>query len=351
MNTRATGALGSLKDYRDGIATAAMVAAAPAPIQLPATLHTDLGTVLDQNKIPACVAHDVVYLMRRYWFKKTGKWIDFSPRFLDILAKRTDGVDRLTGGTYPRLVLKLATQYGCATTATLPNDTNLPILQYRDDSVLTDKMFADAAPYKIPGYLNIPLDFATTRNSIYLYDALTALFSIGSEFWLPSWMPKDIDPLRTPETTISGHQLALCGWDDAKLNRGRNEWGPEWDRGGEFHYDPIVWKDFIHEQWAIAEVPNDVSAFLKALPSPSNFHYQWNKNLTRGDYNDDVKMAQVAFMITGYLPPVAPAEFGYFGPKTGAANLAYQIGHGITSPSAADIGPRTRASLNATFAI
>ena len=47
-----------------------------------------------QAKGPACVGHSIVELMMLYWYQKTGKWVRFSSRFLDILAKRFDGQPR-----------------------------------------------------------------------------------------------------------------------------------------------------------------------------------------------------------------------------------------------------------------
>ena len=344
-----TGAVISPPDYRDGYAAAA-VAEAVGQITLPATYKTELASPMMQALTPSCVSHSVADALKLYWFRKTGKWIDFSPRFLDILVKRYDGQDRATGGTYPRMMFKLAVQYGCATTATLPNDTSLPILQYRDDSKLTSAVFADAAKYKIPGYISVPLDFQSTRQAIYLYGAVSALFEIGDEFWTPSWAAKDIDPLRIPKKGVSGHQLTPYGWEDGTFNDLQNEWSVAWANGGRAKYDPKAWSPFIFEQWAVAEIPPDIQNFLKALPSPSAFHYSWDTNLRIGDNNEDVKFAQIAYMILGFLAPIPAEELGIFGPKTAAANAKYQQAHRI-APSPNDIGPKTRAALNVQFAV
>lgn len=344
------GAIISPPDYRDGIASASALPAL-AQLTLPATFKTDLGQVLDQNKTPSCVSHSVVQLIKLYYFVKTGKWIDFSPRFLDTLVKRFDGQDRATGGTYPRMVMKLAAKYGCATTATLPNDTTLPTLAYRDDSKLTSEVFAEAEQYKIPGFIGIPLDFQSVRQAIYLYGAVSALFAIGDEFWTPSWAAKDIEPLRTPKKVESGHQLTPDGWVSPTLNLLRNEWSAQWADDGEATYDPKLWSPYVYEAWAIAEIPKDVASFLKALPSPADFHYTWEKDLKLGDFSDDVKFAQVAYMILGYLKPIPSEELGYFGPKTAAANLAFQTVNKIAPTAPNSIGPKTRAKLNARFAV
>ena len=350
QQTVATGALISPHDYRDGYAAAAVAEQISAQINLPASYKTILASPMMQALEPACVSHSVVDNLKLYWFRKTGKWIDFSPRFLDILAKRFDGQDRATGGTYPRLVFKLAVLYGCATTATLPNDTSLPILNYRDDSKLTPEVFAEASQYKIPGYVSVPLDFQGTRQSIYLYGAISTLFQVGDELWTPSWADKDIDPLRIPKIIISGHQMSPFGWEDDVYNDLQNEWSDKWANKGQDRYDPKAWSPYIIEQWAVAEIPSDVQDFLKALPSPNNFHYSWQKDLALGDNNDDVKFAQIAFMILGFLAPIPANELGIFGPKTAAVNAKYQQAHKI-APAPNHIGPQTRAALNAQFAI
>jgi hypothetical protein len=348
------GALLSLPDYRDGYVASAVIPAF-SDIALPASYETVLAPPMMQAKEPACVSHSVVENLKLYWFRKTRKWIDFSPRFLDILVKRFDGQDRVTGGTYPRLVFKLAVQYGCATTATLPNDTSLPVLEYRDDSKLTKEVFAEAARYKIPGYVSIPLDFQTTRQAIYLYGVTSMLFSVGDTLYTSpdgniSWADKDIDPLRPPKTVTSGHQMSPKGWTDDTYNKLRNEWSAAWADNGDIRYDPKAWSPFVFEQWAVAEIPPNVQNLLKSLPAPKDFHYQWNTNLAIGDHNDDVGFAQIAFMILGFLAPVPANELGIFGPKTATANGKFQQAHRIT-PSPNNIGPQTRAVLNNQFAV
>lgn len=346
---KATGALFSPHDYRDGLAAAAAVAEL-ATMQLPPAYQTQLDAPLMQNQIPACVAHDAVDNLKVYWYRKTGKWINFSPRFLDIMAKRFDGIDRATGGTYPRLVFKIMAQYGCATDDVLPNDTTLPVLAYRDDSLVTAAVLANAAQYKTPGYISVPLDKQSTRAAIFLYGIISALLSIGSEFWLPSWADKDIDPLRTPATIVSGHQLGPKGWVSDTLNTLRNEWSAAWGNNGEANYDPVAWAPFVAEQWAIAEIPADVADFLKTLPAPAAFHHSWDANMAIGDFSDDVRFLQIALMITGFLAPLTADEFGHYGPKTAAAVGKYQIAHRI-GPVPNSAGPQTRAALNTEFTL
>ncbi len=352
-----TGYLPSAIDFRDTFATTAMLPSLAVALQPNFDIDlTVLGPVLMQGQTPSCVSHSVALLLKHYWFKKTGKVVNFSPRFLDILVKRFDGLgdptNRAVQGTYPRMVLKLAVQYGCATEATLPNDTTLPTLQYRDDALLTDKVFAEAAKYKIPGFIRVPDDFYAMRAAVQVMGPLSMGLYLGSEWWLPSWAKKDINPLRTPKQIVSGHQVVAKGWGQGTLNRLRNSWSEPWCDKGEADYDAVEWGDFIQEAWAIADVPKDVKNFLRILPSPQDFHYTFNTNLHQDAApTQDIEMLQVAYMILGYLKPIAPDEFGTFGPKTAAANLHFQLDNKIAPTAPDTVGPLTRAALNKRFAL
>lgn len=338
------GAYGSGSDYRDEYAITA--SGILSSISLPATQPQQyLGGILDQNRIPACVSHDVVKLMKLYWYHRTGVWIDFNPQFLDILSAE-DWIP-LDGGRRPRNVLKVATNFGCCTSKTLPINTNQSIAAYRNPTVLTPAMATEAAKYKIPGFLFVPKD--RVRAAVYLYGAVSTLFQIGEEFWVPSWSPSNTVPIRTPKVVVSGHQMATNGFTP-KFNYVENEWSDDWGDYGRSMYDPVEWSPFISENWAIAEIPANVKYFLKSLPSPADFHYRFDDNLMRGMYNEGVKYLQIAYMMLGFMEPVPPEELGIFGPKTAAANGAFQASRKI-GPVPGSCGPLTRGELNKIFAI
>jgi hypothetical protein len=103
--------------------------------------------VFNQRKIPACVAHATVTMMQIQWYQHTGKMINFSPRFLDILSWTPD-LD-LYAGRDMSVVMNLAAQVGCCTEDLLPNDTALPIEVYRDKSIITKAMMREANNYKL----------------------------------------------------------------------------------------------------------------------------------------------------------------------------------------------------------
>ena len=347
--TPALGAIPSPHDYRDHYLTA--TATPGVPLVLPAAFNTVMpGPVLMQAQTPSCVSHSVAQLLQLYHFNQTGVLVNFSPRFLDVLAKRFDG-QPLDGGTIPRLVFKLAVQYGCATTSTVINDTSLPLAQYRNDSILTPQAFAEALKYRIPGFIRVPVDFVSFREAVFLHGAVSVLSQIGSEWWLPDWSDASIDPLRVPVTSVGGHQTVTKGWSDDTFDVLRNSWSAAWANKGEAKYNFNSWAPYISEGWVIADVPKDVVSFLRDLPSPSDFHYEFDNNMKIGDINNDVKALQIALMITGFLAPVDPSSLGIYGPRTSAAVGAFQQAHLITPPAPTSCGPKTRAALNNLFAL
>lgn len=360
MDTRALGSVPSPIDYRDQLAAKAVYDAMAGVANLPPSFLTDLtalGEVLDQNKVPACVSHAWALVMKYWWYKTHGEIVNFSPRFLDIMSAQPD--IPWDGGRVPRNVCKVSYNFGCCTEALLPNETaNRPgesdaqaILRYRG-ATITQVMKDEAAKYKIPGYIRVnDAVVSDFRTAVYQFGLVSGLFSIGSEWWTPSWLPKDILPLRTPAQPVGGHQIVVHGWQDALINVLRNSWSKLWGLLGDGTYNAQSWLPWVWEGWAIAVVPKDIGAWLSNLPKQADFHYQWNTDMQRGQSSDDIKMAQVALLILGFLEPVAPVDLGIYGPKTSKAVLKYQSARGI-SPTAPDsIGPRTRADLNKDFAL
>ena len=346
------GAYQSPDDYRDGYVMAAMGELAPEGTEtaLPATFYEELGKVLHQQKTPSCVAHSVATVVRLYHFYKTGQWIDFSPRFLDALAKTQDGLG-VNDGAYPRMMMSLAAKYGCATTATVPNLTALSNAQYRDKKVLTPEAYAEALKYKIPGYVRVLSDAKSLRRATYFYGAVSVLYRIGCELWNPSWDASNVDPMRTPGTIVSGHQMTLNGWSTDKLNIIRNSWGTTWGTNGETHYDKDAWDNYTVEAWAVAEIPKNLKEYLANLPKPGDFHYTLTKDVKRGDVSADVKAMQIGLMILGFMAPVPPEDLGIYGPKTSVAVAAFQKASGISPQAPDSFGPKSRKAFNDRFAV
>ena len=80
----------------------------------------------------------------------------------------------------------------------------------------------------------------------------------------------------------------------------------------------------------------------------SGFRHNFEKDIHRGDESEEVKLVQDALTILGYLR-VPADQLGTYGPKTRNAVLAFQQAYKITSGTGNDVGPLTRAKLNAIF--
>ncbi len=321
---RGLGSIKSPDDYRDGIASALAIPS----VRLPLSYKTDLSQigVLDQNLIPACVSHAWVQVMRYWWFLKTGEVVNFSPRFLDILSWESD--IPLDGGRRPRTVAKISMDVGCCTTNLLPNNTDLPLAQYRNKSIITQAMRDEAAKYKIPGYIEIDLDSTSIRTAILKYGVVSILLNIGSEWWLPSWNKKDILPLRPPQRVVGGHQTVRSGWDQS-FALGLNEWSVEWADNGNYIYNEEAYQPYTREVLTIAELEEEVLMHLKALPPPNTFKYTFNQNLQLGDGrltpSEEVKKLQTALATLGYFK--YPDITGFYGPITRNAVYQFQLDH------------------------
>ena len=132
-----------------------IVAGASLPETLPDSSQIDISKlpVWMQNKIGACVGHAWGKSQQKCELVETQQVIPLSPRFLYAIAKCKDGIK--DEGTYPRLVGQILKDYGCATEATVPNDTTLDHETYvynRDITQIPAKAFLEAKPYGIDGY-------------------------------------------------------------------------------------------------------------------------------------------------------------------------------------------------------
>ena len=357
------GALKSIDDYRSHIVAMELAKQGTLITQQQNALVTDfqkLG-ILNQLSEPACVSHSIVYLIKLYFFVKTGKIIDFSPRFLDLISglKQYNGYYdfKLTDGRDPLTVLKMALKYGCATTATIPNDTSLSIAEYRNPAILTQAVFNEAAQYKIPGFTTIALSQESVRNAVRTYGASSLLFRIGKELWTdtfgnPSYEQIYIDPLRPPKSVIGGHQMTDSGYN-VSLEHLVNSWGTGWADNGEADYLWSEWSQFILEGWVIAEIPPEILKTIQGLPSPRDFIHNFKIQMSYGMTNEEVKMLQIALSILGFF--TYPEITGYYGSATENAVLAFQIAENVDSLSelislhGKIVGPKTLTALNREF--
>lgn len=350
----------SKKDYRSEIVFAAMADSSAQSPSLPIELFTDfqkLGGAMMQSQTPSCVSHAMAQLTKLWWYAKTGNIVDFSPRFLHVLsaysgAGPNDGRDPVT-------VAKVSQGIGCATSATCPNDVTLSNYDYCNPNSVTQVARDEAAQYRIPGFVQIPVNQNAVRQAIQRYGAVSILFRIGSELWTAkdgtqTWDQAAIDPMRPPAIVIGGHELVGSGFNGS-LDHVVNSWSKLWAQDGESDYLWNEWQPYIVEVLAIADVPMAALQTVRSLPPPDEFKHVFAQNVAFGQINDEVRALQIALTIDG--ENAYPEITGYYGSATEKAVLAFQTKYAVAPQSTLNtlagrnVGPATRAKLNQIFGI
>jgi hypothetical protein len=170
-------------------------------------------------------------------------------------------------------------------------------------------------------------------------------YNTGDTWFRPSWLPKDIDPIKAPSPITGGHAINASYYDMTGANmicEYPNTWGGvatstwlnPWDMDGICH---IIYEQYpMTEAWVPVYSPIPVIVNRPSLPA----HQPLTRNLFFGSIGDDVKRLQTVLN-------VLPAS-GWFGPKTRAAVIAYQKAHNIF-PAWGYVGVLTRAALNLEF--
>lgn len=203
------------------------------------------------------------YLMQKKYFDKN--W-DEGSSILNAL-KAAKGVEDsngnfLYGGLLP------AENW----TYTTEDDRNLPYSQYIaklqaiPDSEL-QKLFQISKQFRVKAYASVPV----TRDSMaQAIDAsksgILSRYDLGKEWFtnaagLNSWHASDIEPLRPPQTVISGHAVTDSNYDGESF-RIANTWSTMWAEGGtayrlQSEYEPT-------ECWAVffTDVPDEIQKLL-----------------------------------------------------------------------------------------
>ncbi len=316
---------GTGAEYKEDPRDYAYVATGGVPETLPISYKTDTSMfpVLMQNKTPACVSHMWARLLQVYFYKKTGKVINFSPRFLHAMS--ANGASPEVGRD-PRVVGDVLTDFGCCTEATLPNDTTLDNATYQN-VVITQAMLDEANQYKIPAYRFPTTDQYSIRHAIYHKGAVGLMFVIGDEWWTPTWLTKDINPLRPPKVVVSGHEVTGEHW--GTLDGFENSWSTAWNESGYGEYDISNYQPV-----QIICIDDPEVDF-----NPTNFKFL--KDLSYGDQNEDVRQLQKRLNL--------PLQYqtSFFGAITRGAVIKYQLANGIFPPFGY-VGLKTRTKLNST---
>lgn len=220
----------------------------------PQSFNVDMTAieVFHQHQLGVCTAAALVVGIIEYlYWKKTGKYVKLSVAFLYCVTKIY--IDKNTQeGSSLRSALKAAYKYGVATEATFPSDMSLEHQAFIFQ-VIPKTAWDEALNYTIGGYMSVPVDESFIAAHIYKHGPVYARFDVGERWFTPSWLEKDLSPLSASKTTISGHAVAITGYDlkpDEKPMWLRNSWGPTWFRGGNGLFNFRDYKPT--EVWAVS---------------------------------------------------------------------------------------------------
>jgi len=224
----------------------------------------EMPPVRNQGKLGTCVAHSVWAI--KEWQERQQRDNPkggLSPRFIYQMAKQADNIPAVPG-TYPRVALKVAQDYGDCPERLLPyeglaSDVNLP--------PPPEAAIRAAEPYKISIYTQLHTLDELKRAIVEQGPVLVGVMVAESFLDAKSYIPPPGGKL------LGGHAITLCGYDD-NIKCGpytgavliMNSWGTGWGQSG-FSWIPYAawvkpwWIDrdigwpFIMEMWACVDVP------------------------------------------------------------------------------------------------
>ena len=292
-----------------------------------------------QHKVGICTAISIVQMAQKVYKTK------YSADFQYLLQKKF--IDQnWNEGSSPLASLKVGNKYGFLPAEdwvyTSEADRELPYSQYIEKlKAIPDSevnRLISLCENKLKGYEIIDSDIpekvaAAIQNS---EAGIITRYEVGQEWWTPSWKKEDINPLRAPAQSISGHQIiaSLYRFNDKKLIRLSNTWGKDWCDQGE--------ADTYYEDYKMTEawLPHFKSAPEVIINRPSlPKHQPLTRNLSFMMTGDDVMRLQKVLGVK---------TTGFFWYATLNAVIAYQKKNKI-DPAVGFVGPITREKLNKEF--
>lgn len=345
----ALGAIKSPTDYRD-----IALAEVSLPTTYPTSFFNDVSQlpVWHQHKLGACVGHAAAKYKQALDLKDTGTLIPLSARYLYAMAKCQDGAPG--DGTFPRLVMKILKDTGCAQETTVPNDTLLDHETYVYQRQLSNiPLTPESYLAKSKGYAFVDLTIDGLKQAIVDCGGAILLMRIGQEWWtglngISSWQAQDILPLRPPVNPTGGHEVFLYGYEEVGNDTKfyiLNSWSDQWgDHGkGYFMFNP--WQPFLYEAITMTDIPNSLLKEVDNLPS--TLKHTFLIDMHRGEINEEIKFLQTALKMTLDFPKEQPIN-GSYGPITTMAVKQFQTRNGIIA-SGMHCGPQTRFFLNKLY--
>lgn len=297
----------------------------------------EVEDIENQHKVGICTAISLIQMAEKVYGRK------FSPEFQYLMQKKLDG--NMDEGSSIFTALKVAKSIGFLPAELFPlseQDRFNPYYVYAakladisDDEI---ERLKGLCINKIPAYAKIDVStFDSIAQAITDSEAgILCRYDVGGEWWTPSWLPKDINPLRAPKSPVSGH--AIIGANISSIVVGSelaNTWGTDWNNQGRGDAPFDTYKPT--EAW----IPywNNVPKEIVRLLAPV-----FMRDLSFGSTGSDVEKLQRFLIGKGLL---TTGIFGFYGPKTVAAVKDFQKQNNL--PVTGYFGPMTRKIINLIY--
>jgi C1A family cysteine protease len=191
-----------------------------------------------------------------------GKLIDASRLFHYYATRKIEGTTSEDSGATIRDAVKAGAQYGCVDEALWPYDVS------RFASNPPSSVWTAAANHKVTSYHSIADGDLLTMKSVLASGYLIEFgFNVYSYFMSQQMATYAfLDVPKSGESLEGGHAVALCGWDDTKVNPFnsksvgaflvRNSWG-DWGLSGYFwmSYDYVKNTKLCSDFWVVQSSP------------------------------------------------------------------------------------------------
>lgn len=239
----------------------------PTDIEIPEVFMPDYSMLpsYHQQKQPSCIGHSVAWMINLNEYFESNKKDNLSPRFIYSLCKKFDGIPD-EDGTYYRLGLKIAKDYGCPEDSFFPNNVNLDRETYNNADLISNEAKENAEPRKIKSYVRVDdMSFDGLKKAIFKNKAILLGIVVDENMYTAkdgriSWLEKDILPLRLPKG-YEGHAVVAIGYDKDYIYF-QNSWGRGWGRSN-IGYFGKNYIPFIKEGWLQMDLPNEKIEELK----------------------------------------------------------------------------------------
>lgn len=203
------------------------------PLKLPQNVYM-------QYQIPDCVENGIAFAQRYIEWKATGVLPNLCRRHLAInTVNNTVPRISFSQGTNLQVALEQARTKGIGDPQYFPDDHTLDENTFIGASI-PDTEVQSGTIHKLPSYAMVTdLSVNGLKNAIAQNGIVIIAIRVSDNWWkapngATSWAMNDILPIRPPSTSspaVSGHCIALYGYDDQYFYF-MNWWSPEWGNKG-----------------------------------------------------------------------------------------------------------------------